>query len=189
MLQLHWSSSQSRLRGRKFVNRRFLTAVITSGCTEKADGLSRSGAEEVVGSLPLLRRNCRPETLPDVHEIGIQMAPSSTTTIPSSKSASSVRLLTSNALNGAQLPTCALTASPTPVIGPTLFDSFCACRTTLDDLKIRMGVLGKRLTIATIAGHLTGRSDLSDQDHNALVDAINIRLRELSAPPTARYRR
>jgi hypothetical protein len=52
-----------------------------------------------------------------------------------------------------------------------------------------MGMLGTQLTIATIAGHLTGKSDLSDQDHNALVEAINIRLGELSAPPTARYRR
>ena len=68
-----------------------------------------------------------------------------------------------------------------------LFEAFVACRTTLDDLSDRAAALGHDLPGAVIAAHLTGKDPVSDAKHNALADAINKRLAELSLPPSAPY--
>jgi hypothetical protein len=81
---------------------------------------------------------------------------------------------------------------PSPVTGPDrvrdldgqgcLFEAFITCRTTLDDLAIRLAVHGKNLGVATIAAHLTGRTRLGEPDHNVIANAINARLAELARP-------
>ena len=69
-----------------------------------------------------------------------------------------------------------------------LFAAFLACRTTLEDLSDRTAALGERVTGSLIAAHLTGKSPVSDDKHNAVADAINARLGELSLPAAASYR-
>ena len=68
--------------------------------------------------------------------------------------------------------------------GDRLLTAFVACRTTLDDLSRRTSALGVAISSSLIALHLTGKSWVSDATHNAVADAINVRLRELSLPPT-----
>jgi hypothetical protein len=70
-----------------------------------------------------------------------------------------------------------------------LLDAFIACRTTLDDLSSRAAALGQKISAPVIAAHLTGRSRISDMKHNVVAAAINARLRELSLPATAPYRK
>jgi hypothetical protein len=69
-----------------------------------------------------------------------------------------------------------------------LFDAFLACRTTLEDLSDRTAALGQNLKSAVIAAHLTGKTAVSDAKHNALAEAINKRLGELSLPPVAPFK-
>jgi hypothetical protein len=68
-----------------------------------------------------------------------------------------------------------------------LFEAFLACRTTLEDLSDRTAALGHVLCGSVIAAHLTGKAWVPDAAHNALADAINKRLGELSLPPAAPY--
>lgn len=69
-----------------------------------------------------------------------------------------------------------------------LFAAFVACRTTLDDLSGRTAALGEDVRGSVIAAHLTGRSPISDSEYNAVAEAINGRLYELSLPAAAPYR-
>ena len=69
-----------------------------------------------------------------------------------------------------------------------LFEAFLACRTTLEDLSDRAAALGHNLRGSAIAAHPTGKTPVSDAKHNALADAINKRLAELSLPPAAPYK-
>jgi hypothetical protein len=70
-----------------------------------------------------------------------------------------------------------------------LFDAFIACRTTLDDLSSRAAALGQKISGPVIAAHLTGKARISNLKHNVIAAAINARLRELSLPATAPYRK
>jgi hypothetical protein len=62
-------------------------------------------------------------------------------------------------------------------------DAFIACRTTLDDLALRVAAHGRGLSASGIAGYLTGRTRLRESEHNLIAEAINARLAELSRPP------
>jgi hypothetical protein len=70
-----------------------------------------------------------------------------------------------------------------------LLEAFIACRTTVDDLSGRATALGENLSAPAIAAYLTGKSRISDLKHNVVAAAINARLRELSLPAAAPYRR
>lgn len=72
--------------------------------------------------------------------------------------------------------------------GERMLAAFVACRTTLDDLSGRAAALGEAVSGAVIASHLTGKSDVSDAKHNAVADAINARLSELSLPAAVDHR-
>jgi len=80
-----------------------------------------------------------------------------------------------------------LTAPSVPE-GESMFAAFVACRTTLDDLSDRTAALGEDVRGSVIAAHLTGRSSVSDAEHNIVAEAINVRLGELSLPAAAPYR-
>ena len=69
-----------------------------------------------------------------------------------------------------------------------MFAAFVACRTTLDDLSGRAAARGEVVSGAEIAALLTGRCDLSDATHDAVADAINARLGELSLPSAVPHR-
>jgi hypothetical protein len=75
-----------------------------------------------------------------------------------------------------------------PDDGVLMFPAFLACRTTLENLSDRTAALGENVSGSLIAAHLTGRSPVSDVTHNAVADAINARLGELSLPAAASYR-
>lgn len=64
-------------------------------------------------------------------------------------------------------------------------DAFVACRTTLEDLSERAAAQGTVVSAATIAAHLTGQAELSQQSQDAIANAINARLAELAKAPTA----
>ncbi|HEU5484270.1 MAG TPA: hypothetical protein VFU98_05140 [Microlunatus sp.] len=68
------------------------------------------------------------------------------------------------------------------------FAAFIACRTTLEDLSERTAAIGEQVSGSTIAAHLTGQATVSDVTHNAVADAINTRLQELSLAAAAPYR-
>ena len=70
-----------------------------------------------------------------------------------------------------------------------LFAIFLASRTTLEDLSRRTSALGESVAASVIAAYLTGRCSVSAAAHNAVAEAINLRLRELSRPAAAPYRR
>ena len=70
-----------------------------------------------------------------------------------------------------------------------LFEAFLACRTTLEDLSGRTAALGQDLGGSAIAALLTGKTSVSDAKHNAVAEAINVRLGELSLAPSAPYKR
>lgn len=69
-----------------------------------------------------------------------------------------------------------------------LFAAFVSCRTTLEDLSDRAAAAGERVSGSLIASHLTGKLPVSAVEHNAVADAINERLGELSLPAAAPYR-
>ena len=75
---------------------------------------------------------------------------------------------------------------PSPHEG--LLEAFIICRTTFDDLSVRVDARGHHLSVATIAGYMTGRRDLSAARHNWVADAINSRLLELERHAQAPYR-
>jgi len=79
-----------------------------------------------------------------------------------------------------------LAQQPSPHEG--LLEAFIICRTTFDDLSIRVDARGHHLSVATIAGYMTGRRDLSAARHNWVAEAINSRLLELEMTPRAPYR-
>lgn len=79
-------------------------------------------------------------------------------------------------------------AGGVPDDGAMLFPAFLACRTTLENLSDRTAALGENVSGSLIAAHLTGKSPVSDVKHNAVADAINARLGELSLPSSAPYR-
>ena len=66
-----------------------------------------------------------------------------------------------------------------------LLSAFVACRTTLEDLSRRITALGQNVSSSLIAAHLTGKVTVSTAEHNAVAQAINERLGELSLPPSA----
>lgn len=70
----------------------------------------------------------------------------------------------------------------------TLLSAFVLCRTTLEDLSRRTGAYGDALAVSVLANYLTGRCNLPATSHNLVAGAINLRLQELSRPPTAAYR-
>lgn len=72
--------------------------------------------------------------------------------------------------------------------GQGMFAAFVACRTTLDDLSGRAAARGEVISGAAIAAIVTGRCDVSDATHNAVADAINARLAELSLPSAVTHR-
>jgi hypothetical protein len=61
-------------------------------------------------------------------------------------------------------------------------DAFVACRTTLEDLCLRLAVRGRDFSVASIAAYLTGRTRLGEREHHLIAKAINARLAELSRP-------
>lgn len=69
-----------------------------------------------------------------------------------------------------------------------LLEVFILCRTTFDDLSVRVDARGHQLSGATIAGYMTGQRSLSADRHNAVADAINSRLLELEMNALAPYR-
>ena len=75
---------------------------------------------------------------------------------------------------------------PSPHEG--LLEAFIRCRTTFDDLSVRVDARGHHLSVSTIAGYMTGRRDLSAVRHNWVAEAINSRLLELEMTPRAPYR-
>ena len=78
--------------------------------------------------------------------------------------------------------------APSVAEGESMFAAFVACRTTLEDLSDRTAALGEDVRGSVIAAHLTGRSSVSDAEHNIVAEAINVRLGELSLPAAAPYR-
>lgn len=60
-----------------------------------------------------------------------------------------------------------------------LLEAFIICRTTFDDLSVRVEARGHHLSVAAIAGYMTGQRSLSAAHHNLVADAINSRLLEL----------
>lgn len=70
----------------------------------------------------------------------------------------------------------------------SLMSVFVSCRTTLEDLSRRTGAYGDALAVSVLAAYLTGRCNLPAASHNIVAGALNLRLQELSRPPTAAYR-
>jgi len=88
-------------------------------------------------------------------------------------------------------PSASLTTQPTAQLCSPhegLLEAFIICRTTFDDLSIRVAAQGHRLSVATIAGYMTGRRGLSATRHNWVANAINSRLLELERDAQAPYR-
>ena len=84
----------------------------------------------------------------------------------------------------------AVASTSAPILRPNerLFEAFIVCRTTLDDLSLRVAERGHDLSVAMIAGYLTGKRSLSAARHNQVADAINSRLLELEMKAEALYR-